>query len=208
MVHLAMNVSQNLPALPDEVRFQLQPERQVAAVAGLGDSVLVFAGRFPMGIEFYSQERLGHEFEFIGIRDPFFQSDENIPVGKQFERGYAIAIKQKFYNPVGVGMWYFGHEVRFSNFGHFTNVAPQPDNVITISATDQRIQYGIMLGYRIMQRNNRSGFTIDMFGSLDVGYRSVEMQPAYESYFSDINTDKFVSSVHVGLNLGHVFSSR
>jgi len=175
-----------------------------------GNPVLVFAGRFPMGIEFYSQERLGHEFEFVGIRDPFFQADENIPTGKQYERGYAIAIKQKFYNPIKAGMWYFGQEVRFTNYGHFTNVSfqPSPDNVITISASEQRMEYGVLFGYRIMQRNNSNGFTIDMFASLDAGYRSVDLLPIYKSFFQNVNQSKFVSSVHVGLNLGNMFSNR
>ncbi|HEU5291193.1 MAG TPA: toxin-antitoxin system YwqK family antitoxin [Cyclobacteriaceae bacterium] len=173
-----------------------------------GNPVLVFAGRFPMGVEFYSQERLGHEFEFIGIRDPFFQKDENIAVGKQFQRGYTIAVKQKFYNPRKTGMWYFGHEIRFTNFGHFTNVAPTPDNIITISIPEQRMEYGVLFGYRLMQRNNSKGFTIDMFGSLDAGYRSVDMDPEYETYFANVNQSKFVSSVHVGLNIGNVFSAR
>jgi len=173
-----------------------------------GNPVLMFAGRFPMGVEFYSQERLGHEFEFVGIRDPFFQKDENIPSGKRFLRGYSIAIKQKFYNSVKTGMWYFGHELRFTNLGHFTNVQPLPDKIITISAPEQRMEYGIILGYRLMQRKNASGFTIDLFSSLDGGYRSVDMQPGYENYFEDVNQSKFVYSVHLGLNLGHVFSSR
>src|SRR3954468_15575474 len=68
--------------------------------------VMVFAGRLPIGIEFYLQERLGHEFEFIGIRDPFFQLDQNIAAGKKFERGYSISLKQKLYNQVKAGMWY------------------------------------------------------------------------------------------------------
>jgi uncharacterized protein len=195
-----------------EARFTYFDERanEFRGVILGGNPVLVFAGRFPMGIEFYSQERLGHEFEFIGIRDPFFEKDENIPTGKQFQRGYAIAIKQKFYNRVKAGMWYFGQELRFTNFGHFTNVSfqPAPDNVITISASEQRIEYGVLFGYRLMQRNNSSGFTIDLFGSLDAGYRSVDMQPAYESFFENVNQSKFATSVHVGLNLGHVFSSR
>ena len=71
----------------------------------------MFAGKFPVRTEFYSQERLGHEFEFIGIRDPFFESDSRVATNKPFERGYAIAIKAKFYNEERVGMWYFGHEV-------------------------------------------------------------------------------------------------
>ena len=46
----------------------------------------MFAGRFPIAAEFYMQERLGHEFEFIGIRNPFFKPDDEIPVGKAFEQ--------------------------------------------------------------------------------------------------------------------------
>lgn len=174
-----------------------------------GNPALVFAGRFPMGIEFYSQERLGHEFEFIGIRDPFFQKDENIAAGKLFHRGYAIAIKQKFYNPIKAGMWYFGHELRFTNFGHFTNDNTIPTStVVTISASEQRFEYGILFGYRIMQRNNRSGFTIDMFASADAGYRAVDMQPMHENFFQNVNQSMLVTSFHFGLNIGHVFSSR
>ncbi len=175
-----------------------------------GNPVLMFAGRFPMGVEFYAQERLGHQFEFIGIRDPFFQQDEKIASGKQFQRGYAIAVKQKFYNKLKAGMWYFGHELRFTNIGHFTNISfpPSPDNSITISAAEQRMEYGILLGYRIMQRNNSKGFTIDMFTSLDAGYRSVDMQQSYSSFFGNVNQSKFVSSLHVGINIGNVFSNK
>ncbi|CAN0469248.1 unnamed protein product, partial [Phaeothamnion confervicola] len=175
-----------------------------------GNPVLMFAGKFPVGAEFYSEERLGHEFEFIGIRDPFFQADSRVATDKPFERGYAITIKQKFYNKERVGMWYFGHEVRFTNLGHFVNIITplSPDNRITISAPDQRIEYGILLGYRIMQRNDGKGFTLDMFGSIDAGYRVVDMRKEYEKHFDNISQSKFVSSVHFGLNIGHVFSNK
>ncbi len=175
-----------------------------------GNPVLMFAGRLPVGIEFYSQERLGHEFEFIGIRNPFFQSDSRVATGKPFERGYEITVKQKFYNKERVGMWYFGHELRFTNQAHFMNIASPflPVSTVTISASEQRIEYGLLLGYRIMQRNNASGFTIDMFASADAGYRAVDMRPEYEVNFSDIKQSKFVTSVHFGLNIGHVFANR
>ena len=78
----------------------------------------------------------------------------------------------------------------------------------TMSATDQRSEYGILLGYRIMQRNDKKGFTIDMFASVDAGYRSVDMPFSNEQYFEDVNQSKFVTSLHVGLNIGHVFSNR
>jgi len=172
-----------------------------------GNPVLMFAGMFPMAIEFYSQERLGHEFEFVGIRNPFFMDDESIPEGELYERGYMIAIKQKFYNPIRLGMWYLGHELRFTNFGHFSNISQQGE-IITISAFEQRVEYGWMLGYRFMQRNNTKGITIDAFASVDAGYRSMDVDDQYKDLFKDVNQSKFVTSFHAGLNIGHIFSNR
>lgn len=175
-----------------------------------GNPVLMFAGMFPLGIEYYSQERLGHEFEFTGIRNPFFKKDENIPEGEIFKRGYTIALKQKFYNPISTGLWYFGHEVRFTNLGHFANITFQPSSseYVTISAFEQRLQYGLLFGYRYMHRKNSKGLTIDVFGSVDVGYRNSDIRNIYADYFSNVNQSKLVTSVHVGLNIGHMFSNR
>lgn len=175
-----------------------------------GNPVLMFAGRFPVAFEFYSQERLGHSFEFIGIRNPFFESDDQVVPGKLFERGYSISIKQKFYNPIKAGMWYFGHQVRFTNMGHFTNVVfnGNPESIITFTAPDQRIEYGVLLGYRIIQRNNASGFTIDIYGSAGMGYRNVNVEDASATYFQNVDQDKLVTSFTFGLNVGNVFSYR
>jgi hypothetical protein len=175
-----------------------------------GNPLMLFAGRLPIGVEFYLQERLGHEFEFIGIRDPFFKADHSIPAGKKFERGYAIAIKQKFYNQVKAGMWYFGHEIRFTNYGHFVNefIPFSTGDVFTVSAVEQRIEWGLLLGYRIMQRNNAKGFTIDTFISADIGYRGFDVAGDYARYFEDINQSKLATSVHFGLNFGRVFAFR
>ena len=175
-----------------------------------GNPVLMFAGRFPMAVEFYSQERLGHAFEFIGIRNPFFEADDNVVPGKLFERGYSIAIKQKFYNPIKAGMWYFGHQIRFTNIGHFTNIMynSNPETIITFTAPDQRIEYGVLLGYRIIQRNNVKGFTIDLYGSANIGYRKVDVDPFSASFFQDVDQSNLVTSFTFGLNLGNVFSYR
>jgi antitoxin component YwqK of YwqJK toxin-antitoxin module len=172
--------------------------------------VALAVGKLPLGIEFYVEERIGHEFEFIGIRDPFFKSDQDITPGKLYERGYSIAIKQKFYNPLKVGMWYFGQEIRFTNLGHFVNQnqlnSQSPDDIFTFNAVEQRIEWGALLGYRIMRRNDAKGFTIDVFISGDIGYRAFDVDPDYQSYFADINQDKFSKTFHFGLNLGNVFS--
>lgn len=175
-----------------------------------GNPIMVFAGRAPFGIEFYLQERLGHTFEFIGIRDPFFKADDKIPPGKKFDRGYAICIKQKLYNEAKIGMWYFGHEIRFTNYGHFINqpLVPASMEVFTFSAVEQRIEWGLLLGYRIMQRNNAKGFTIDAFVSADAGYRGFDTDPNSALYFKDVNQSRLSTSLHFGLNFGKVFSFR
>lgn len=171
--------------------------------------IWMLAGQLPLGVEFYLQERLGHEFEFVGIRDPFFESDLDITPGQQFQRGYSISLKQKFYNPVRIGMWYFGHELRFTNLGHFVNqpINMNPDNLYTFNAVEQRIEWGPMLGYRIMRKkNNATGFTIDTFTSFDIGYRGFDVDPSFASFFDDVNQSKFSTSFHFGLNFGQVFS--
>lgn len=173
-----------------------------------GNPMLVFAGRLPMAIEFYNQERLGHEFEFTGIRDPFFVADHNIAFDKPFKRGYSMAMRQKFYNPVKAGMWYFAHEIRFTNLGHFVNEEVAPDNVITFSASEQRVQYGMLLGYRIMQRNNRKGFTLDLFAGINLGYRNFDASAISRSYFNSVNQKPLATTFQGGLHIGHVFSAR
>jgi antitoxin component YwqK of YwqJK toxin-antitoxin module len=172
--------------------------------------VWLAAGRLPLGIEFYLEERIGHEFEFVGIRDPFFKADLSVAPGKKFERGYSISIKQKFYNPLKAGMWYFGQEIRFTNLGHFVNQiqasGQNPDNIFTFNAVEQRIEWGLILGYRIMRSNDSNGFTIDAFVAGDLGYRAFDVDPVFASYFENVNQDKFSKTFHFGLNLGNVFS--
>jgi len=159
-------------------------------------------------VEFYNQERLGHEFEFEGIRDPFFSSDSEVAQNRIFQRGYAISVKQKFYNPVKTGMWYFAHEVRFTNVGHFANMifSPSQSTQITASASEQRAEYGILLGTRLMQKNNGNGFTIDAYVGYDVGYRSFDVEPIFENVFSSLTKNKFAQTFRFGFNFGYAFS--
>ena len=107
-----------------------------------------------------------------------------------------------------MGMWYFGHEVRFTYIGYFSNInAPQsPSTLITVSATEQRAEYGIMLGTRLMQRDNGDGFTLDIFGGYDIGYRMFDVDPAFASIFSGLDQSNFSHSFRFGLNFGYSFS--
>jgi Uncharacterized protein conserved in bacteria len=213
-------VSEEITALADRSRTSSKPKKQVRlsrfavrhnefkGVIGATNPLWLAAGRLPLNIEFYQEERLGHEFEFIGIRDPFFKQDPKVAPGKKFERGYSVAIKQKLYNPLKAGMWYFGHEIRFTNLGHFVNqpVNQNPDNIFTFNAVEQRLQWGPLLGYRIMRDNKSRGFTIDCFVSANFGFRSTDIDPKYASFFESLDQRTFAHSFNFGLNIGNVFS--
>jgi uncharacterized protein len=169
--------------------------------------ILAFIGTMPFGIEFYNQERLGHEFEFEGIRNPFFTRDADVAQNKIFKRGYSIALREKFYNTVNFGMWYFAHEVRFTNVGYFSNISFQSSSsLITVSASEQRAEYGLLVGARLMQKRDGDGLTIDAYGGYGIGYRKFDVDPKLETIFSNVNRNHLAQSLRFGLNIGFAFS--
>jgi uncharacterized protein len=173
-----------------------------------GNPAFSFVGFMPFGIEFYNEERLGHEFGFEAIRNPFFTADSDVPKDEIYNRGYAISVKQKFYNPMKTGMWYFAHEIRFTNLSHFSKIdfPLAPGNLLTASASEQRAEYGVLLGSRLMQRNDGDGFTIDAFVGYGIGYRIFDVEPIFETVFNSLNQDKLSQTFRFGLNFGYSFS--
>jgi antitoxin component YwqK of YwqJK toxin-antitoxin module len=172
-----------------------------------GNPLFSFVGIMPFAIEFYNQERLGHAFAFDGIRDPFYTRDSEVVQNVIFKRGYAISLRQKFYNPLKAGMWYFAHELRFTNVGYFSNIEFRTSgNLITVSASEQRAEYGILAGVRLMQRRNADGLTIDSFVGYSIGYRGFDVDPMIEGVFHNINQDNLAQSFRFGLNIGYCAS--
>ncbi|MFM8912959.1 MAG: toxin-antitoxin system YwqK family antitoxin [Flammeovirgaceae bacterium] len=173
-----------------------------------GNPALMFIGMMPFSVEFYNQERLGHEFTFVGLRDPFFTADADVPKNKLFSRGYSISVRQKFYNTWKTGMWYFAHQVQLTNLSHFSNIDFPFSQLtrVTATANEQRAEYGILLGVRLMQKNNGNGFTIDMFGGYNIGYRSFDVDPIFKDTFNSLRQSTFSQSVSFGLNIGYSVS--
>jgi hypothetical protein len=85
-------------------------------------------------------------------------------------------------------------------------IAGAPGEMFTFSAVEQRIEWGLLLGYRIMRRNNAQGITIDAFVSADAGYRGFDVDPNFTTSFEDVNQSRLSTSFHFGLNFGRVFS--
>jgi uncharacterized protein len=193
-----------LPVEPEKERvgfsYFRKPSIQYKSVIVQGNPMFMFIGSFPLSLEFYRQERLGHEIEFEGIRNPFFISDSEVEDGKLFKRGYSVSLRQKFYNKINFGMWYFGHNITFSNLNHFLNIANQ---VSSASATEKKIEYGLMLGNRLIKRYDGDGFTIDAFVGYRIGYRNVDIAPQYQTEFGSLKTNNFSGTFQFALNLGY-----
>jgi antitoxin component YwqK of YwqJK toxin-antitoxin module len=172
-----------------------------------GNPILSFIGTMPFGIEFYNQERLGHQFEFEGIRNPFFTRDRDVVQNKIFKRGYSISLREKFYNPINFGLWYFAHELRFTNVSHFSNIEFRSSgNLITVSASEQRAEYGLLVGARLMQKRDGDGLTIDAYTGYGLGYRKFDVDPMFEGVFNNIRQGTFSQTFRFGLNIGFAFS--
>lgn len=177
-------------------------------------------GQLPVSVEYYIEERLGYELQVGIIRDPFFRSSQNIEVNKVYDRGFNVALKQKFYHPEGrFGMFYFGHEVRLTSVKHYANVIDSvsaiQDRMMKINTSETRFEYALFVGDRWMQlfgeryKNNSIGFTIDAFIGFGFGYRLYQenftSNPDYEQVFDDVNSSKFAVTPRLGINFGFIF---
>jgi hypothetical protein len=81
-----------------------------------------------------------------------------------------------------------------------------PGATFTASASEQRAEYGLLVGLRLMQRNNGDGFTIDAFTGYGLGYRAFDVEPRFENIFTDVNQDKFVHTLRIGISFGYSVS--
>ena len=178
-----------------------------------------FVGQLPISFEYYFEERLGFEILATWLSDPFYTSSEHVEVNKVYDRGFNIALKQKFYHPEGrFGMFYFGHEVRLTSLKHYANVIDSVSvqhKQITINTQETKFEYALFVGDRWMKlsgeryNNNSTGITIDAFIGFGFGYRLYEKKypnnPEYDQIFKNVNDSKFVISPRLGLNIGFVF---
>ncbi len=168
-----------------------------------------FLGRLPIGVELYMQERLGYEVQFEAIRVPFYTDDHNVPLNDLYKRGYSISIKQKFYNFTSkdYALLYFGHELRYVNENHFSNIINEmaPDNTTRAEATEKRLEYMGLLGYRFMKYTQAKGYTVDAFVGVGVGYRQFDTNEVNKAIFEELRQSPMSLALTVGINFGYSF---
>jgi len=178
-----------------------------AAIISVNPAVLAI-NQLGFGLEFYMQERLGYELEYRLFRKPFFTSEENIGINSLYRSGNGFAIKQKYYSKERrLGLFYFGHEVRFNVLKHKVKVlngtGPFGSDIVELNETN--IAYGGMVGWRWMKSAGQAGWTSDVFLGIDIGYRNLSENYSDESldqYFTDVNDSKLYIPIQFGISLG------
>ena len=164
---------------------------------------------FPLGLEYYMQERLGYEAYVQYLRDPFFKSINTIGEGQLISDGFSASIRQKFYHKeLSLGVPYFGHELRYSYLSHRSKFNDSQIN----GARESKYEYAVLVGMRYFKNKRDNGFTLDAFAGFAAGYRDfnqtyVPTDPANDP-FSSLNSNNFAYSVRLGLNLGFVIRSK
>ncbi|MEQ9441208.1 MAG: hypothetical protein RIG62_19350 [Cyclobacteriaceae bacterium] len=190
--------------------------------------VALLVNRLPISLEYYIQERLGHELEVGVLRDPFFTLDQKVALNVPYQRGFFVNLKQKFYhNDTRSGMFYFGHQLGMDYLYHYANVheldangLALPNTQTALLAKEQSISYALLIGTRLMKdpdliqpRTNKDkpgqGLTFDLFVGVGVGYRILHQQYEYNVQYNDAMKQVDQSTFHIpfylGTTIGYVF---
>lgn len=196
-----------------EIRYFTPTINEYDGVIFSANPLVTGLGHFPIAIEYYQQERLGYELQFILHRDPFFVGDSEIALNDVYSRGGTVEFKQKFYHEDGrFGMWYFGHLIGGSGIRHSVKMIDQGFEQNIGEVIETRYYYGLITGTRWMQRFADSGFTFDLYGGVGFGVRNYNRNhpdaTAFNDAFASTIKRKGYFPLLLGLNIGIVGPKR
>lgn len=169
-------------------------------------------GQLPVSVEYYLQERLGHEVQITFHNKPFFREHATMKPNRIYRLGAELTLRQKFYHTDSeLGMFYFGHQLSGGYLQHSVNYLDSTFQTISPiskvrSSRETRYSYGVFIGNRWSRRANDSGVTIDLNLGFGLGKRHFNLEatenPQSDYLFSELNRDKFYLPVIVTLNIG------
>ena len=86
-------------------------------------------------------------------------------------------------------------------------------NPISLSKNENKIEYSVLVGNRVMRDSRKEGFTMDIFIGIGVGYRDIhnswQGHSNYENvYFHDVKNRFFTIPFRFGVNIGYVFKNQ
>ena len=171
---------------------------------------------FPLSVEYYLQERLGYEGGILLFNKPMFKSHEHVPDNSLFYQAWEVYLQQKFYQKdKDFGMLYFAHEMRYSNFqygNHYVDFSSSSHSTtpVNLQQSQQRIEYSVLLGDRIVTDQRKKGWSLDAYIGLGIGYRIVNnnwqgSNSKFDGAFSGISTSPLSVPFRFGFTLGYKF---
>jgi len=169
-------------------------------------------GSLPFSLEYYLQERLGYEINASWIRNPFFRQPY---INEDLRKGISVHLRQKFYQPdQDKGMYYFGHEIRYSNVNHkvvYIDSVTANHEMKKIGASEQLYEYSILIGNRLMRDAHSYGYTFDIFVGVGIGYRSVKRHyddRILDKKFDRLNFSNVSVPVRIGVHFGYALDKK
>jgi hypothetical protein len=86
-------------------------------------------------------------------------------------------------------------------------------NPITISKTENKIEYSLLVGNRVIKDPKKEGFTMDIFLGLGIGYRDItnswDKNSDYDNkYFGFVKNARITVPIRFGVNLGYIFKNQ
>ena len=177
-------------------------------IVGINPAALIFS-QLPLSAEYYYRERLGYELNFTYLKDPFFKSDKSLNYNTLYYSGFSVGLRQKFYShDRETGMFYFGHELRFTEKNYGTNfydsILPQ-----LLTAAEKKYEYSLLVGNRWLAHPGSPGFTFDISGGIGFGYRDYsehfQNEEKYKAAFDNVNKNPFVFTPRLGFTVGYAF---
>lgn len=171
-----------------------------------GNPLFSLAGFVPISIEYYRQERLGYELQYVHQRNPFFTSHADRSFGEPFTNGFSLNFKQKFYSPdQKYGMFYFGHLLGLKRLVHEANVMGEPDYLARLDQVSY--YYGAVLGNRWTRHPGNAGVTVDVYFGFGLGYLDESKNYSgnlLDPIFSDVIGSGFYVPVFFGVDIGYL----
>lgn len=170
----------------------------------------ILKNHFGISLEYYYQERLGFELGTLLHRYPFFRDNSGMSTNQEYMLGFSAYLRQKYYKrDRDQGMMYWAQELRYSNILHKVNYIDGSDNV-PLQVNENLYSVSVLMGDRLLKDAGKRGWTLDIFGGIGVGFRTLHRNYQYNVQEKDMQFRKlkFASvfvPVRIGFSIGYLF---
>ena len=164
--------------------------------------------------EYWVSKKYGHEITGSYLRNPILKNFNTLEYGKISKDGLSMAYRLKFYNEsLMTGYVHFDNEIRYNQINYRTTVLE--DNISKgLLSKETSFEYSFIFGNRYLLKREQkvrkyTGWTIDTYLGLGIGYRYYENswkdKPTYDDLFSETRSRAVTVPLRLGISIGYSF---